>query len=143
MYTGKCGHSHECEKWMTECAECPHVHEYPASLFLDQTSYMFRKKKELLADWKDLVVVTPSVWLANRARQSFLKDCMIKVVHNGINVDIFRPQNADGLKKEYNIQPDEKVVLGLAPDILSDAKGGPYILQLAKKMEKYKLEILM
>lgn len=143
MYTGKCGHSHECEKWKTECTKCPHVHEYPASILLDQTTYMFRKKKSLFDEWKGLVIATPSQWLADRAKQSFLRNCMTKVVHNGINVDIFRPQNADALKKEYNIKPDEKVVLGLAPDILSEAKGGSYILQLAEKMKNQKVRFVL
>ena len=46
MYTGKCGHSYECEKWKSECGQCPNLKDYPSSMFFDFTKKMFKDKKK-------------------------------------------------------------------------------------------------
>ncbi len=133
MYTGKCGHAYECEKWKVECGNCPQVREYPSSLFFDFTKKMFNEKKKLFHNFNNLTIVTPSEWLANRVKQSFLKDKDIRVIHNGIDTtNIFYPRNFEHLKKKHNIT-DEKIVLAVAPNLMSEQKGGRWLLELAKK----------
>ena len=109
MYTGKCGHANECEHWKTECGNCPAVREYPKSLFFDQTRRMFRQKKQLLQDMK-MTVVTPSQWLADRVRLSFLKDKPIKVIHNGIDTGIFYPRDTTQFRKQHDLE-GKKIIL--------------------------------
>ena len=142
-YTGKCGHSVECEKWKTECSNCPHLHDYPSTLFFDHTKTMFRQKKKMFEGFNDLIVVTPSSWLAERAKQSFLKNNDIQVIHNGIDTDVFSPKDIAHLIKKYNIADDENVVLAVAPDLMSDNKGGKYVLQLADMMKDQKIRFIM
>ncbi len=72
MYTGKCGHAYECEHWKSECGQCPAIKEYPKSLFFDFTKKMFQDKKSSLLNM-DFTIVTPSNWLAERVKMSFLK----------------------------------------------------------------------
>lgn len=135
MYTGKCGHAYECEKWKVECGDCPQVREYPSSLFFDFTKKMFNEKKRLLHNFNNLTIVTPSEWLANRVKQSFLKDKDIRVIHNGIDTtNVFYPRKFEHLKKKHNIT-DEKIVLAVAPNLMSEQKGGKWILNLAKKFK--------
>ncbi|MBR0343411.1 MAG: glycosyltransferase [Oscillospiraceae bacterium] len=134
MYTGKCGHAFECKNYQKECGNCPAVREYPKSLFLDKTRQMLRAKKQLLADL-DFTIVTPSQWLADRVKTSFLKDKKLKVIHNGIDTSIFHPVDTADLRKELGIPPENKVVLALAPDIMSEQKGGKWVLQLAEIMK--------
>ena len=135
MYTGKCGHANECEKWKTECHKCPQLHEYPKSLVFDFTRKMFNEKKELFSDFNNLTIVTPSKWLANRVRQAFLKEKDIEVVHNGIDTkNTFYPRDYQYLKAKHGLK-DEKIVLALAPDLMSEAKGGNWVLQIAKKFK--------
>ncbi len=135
MYTGKCGHSYECEKWKTECRRCPHLKDYPKTFFLDHTKQMFRWKKKLLNNL-DFTIVTPSEWLAERVRQSFLGNKKIRVIHNGIDTSVFSPADADGLRKEWNIPKNHKVVFAAAPDLMSEGKGGRWVLELAGKMKE-------
>lgn len=142
-YTGKCGHSVECEKWKTECSNCPHLHDYPSTLFFDHTKTMFRQKKKMFEGFNDLIVVTPSSWLAERAKQSFLKNNDIQVIHNGIDTDVFSPKDIAHLIKKYNIADDENIVLAVAPDLMSDNKGGKYVLQLADMMKDQKIRFIM
>ncbi len=142
-YTGKCGHSVECEKWKTECGQCPHLHDYPTTLFFDHTKAMFKQKKAVFQDYENLTIVAPSRWLAERAKQSFFKNNEILVVQNGINTEIFSPKDTSELRIKHNILSDEKVVLAVAPNLLSDNKGGKWVLQLADKMKNQQVKFIL
>ena len=137
-YTGKCGHALECEKWKTECNHCPHKHDYVNTGFFDHTRYMFRKKKKFFSDYPELVLVTPSIWLTERVEQSFFKNHRIHTIYNGINTDIFYPKRGVAERDRLHLAENEKVILALAPHLMSSAKGGMFILQLAKKLKNYK-----
>ncbi len=134
MYTGKCGHAYECERWKTECGHCPAVRDYPKSLFFDFTKKMFRDKKKLLSDW-DFQIVTPSAWLADRVKQSFLKEKPISVIHNGIDTErIFYLRNANEVmeqKRKYGLE-GKRIVLSVAPNIMSDSKGGERVIEVSR-----------
>lgn len=142
-YTGKCGHSVECEQWKSECKKCPHLKEYVSTLWFDHTKYMFNQKKELFRDFEELSIIAPSQWLANRAKESFLKNHPIKVVENGIDTSIFFPQTTQKLRNELGILQNEKVVLALAPHLMTKEKGGTFILELAKRMENEKVKFIL
>ncbi|TNH80232.1 glycosyltransferase [Aeromonas sobria] len=127
-YTGKCGYAYDCEKWKTECSLCPQVKEYPSSLYFDFTQHMFNKKKRDFEEFHDLTIITPSEWLAKRVRQSFLSTYDIRVIHNGIDTKgVFYPRN---IPKQGQLI---KNVLAVAPDIMSERKGGEWVLELAKR----------
>lgn len=143
MYTGKCGHADECTRFTSGCGNCPQLGEYPKTLFFDRTAKMFAEKKALFEKLQKLVIVTPSAWLKERVKLSFLKDRDVRVVHNGIDTEIFRPRNADALRKEYHIAADEKVVLSVAPDIMSERKGGKSVLKLAEKFRGEKVKFVL
>ena len=143
MYTGKCGHAYDCSNWKTECNRCPQLHEYPKSIWLDFTQYMFNRKKRLFSDFKNLTIVTPSNWLADRVRLSFLKDKEIKVIHNGIDTqNTFYPREYKHLKSKHNLV-DEKIILAVAPNLMSDAKGGKWVLELAQLLHLENIKIIL
>lgn len=133
MYTGKCGYTYDCKKYVSGCDNCPAIKEYPKSILFDKTKQMYLIKKKLLEDM-DVEIITPSKWLADRVKLSFLKDKKIRVIHNGIDINIFHPMNVDDLKKQLNISPKDKVVIAIAPDIMIERKGGKQVLKLAKSM---------
>lgn len=142
MYTGKCGHAYECSNFQKECGNCLAVKDYPKSIFFDKTKQMLRTKKELLRDM-DFTIVTPSIWLADRVKMSFLKDKEIKVIHNGIDTTIFCPTNTTELRKKHNIPEDYKIALAVAPDIMSDRKGGKWVLKLAESLKDEKIFFIL
>lgn len=142
MYTGKCGHAYECEKWKNECKDCPQVKEYPKSLFFDFTRKMFNDKKNIMKDFNNLVITTPSEWLEKRVKESFLKDKKILTVHNGIDTDIFHFRDYGDLKLKYKLK-EEKIVLSVAPDILSERKGGRWVLELAKQYKDKNIKFIL
>lgn len=143
MYTGKCGHAFECEEWKNECGKCPQVKEYPSSLLFDFTRKMFKEKKRLFDGFDNLKIVTPSKWLADRVKQSFLGDRDIKVIHNGIDTqNIFYPRAYEHLKVKHNIT-DEKIVLAVAPYLMKPRKGGRIVIELAKRMQNEKVKFIL
>ena len=132
-YTGKCGYSYECDAWKTECGKtrCTELREYPASLLFDQTKKMYIRKKRIFQNFTNLQIVTPSKWLASRARLSFLGDKSITVVPNGIDTSVFRLRDTSELIKKYG---NAKKVVHVTPNFNDRRKGGRYVLELAKRM---------
>ena len=142
-YTGKCGHHFECEKWKTECGKCPRLHEYISTSFFDRTKRMFNSKKKAFTGFKDFTVVSPSKWLGDFAKQSFLGQYPIKIIPNGIDCSIFYPRETNELRKKFNINKDEKVVLAVAPNLMSSAKGGKLVMEIADKMKDENVKFVM
>lgn len=142
-YTGKCGHAVECEQWKTECKKCPHLKEYVSTMWFDHTKYMFKQKKEIFSDFENLSLITPSNWLAERVKESFLKDFPLNIVHNGINTTVFYPKNTEILRKELKIDDEEKIVLALAPHLMTKEKGGIFVKEIASKLEDEKIRFIM
>lgn len=142
MYTGKCGYAYQCEKWKTECHNCPQVKEYPKSLYFDFSRMMFNYKKKLLSNFDNLTIVTPSDWLANRVKSSFLTNKKTIVINNGIDTTVFSPKNVSSLRSKLNLK-DEKIVLSVAPDLLSERKGGKLVLKLASELKNENIKFIM
>lgn len=142
-YTGKCGHAYACERWKTGCGNCPRLREYPKTLWFDHTAAMLREKEELLAAISKLIIATPSKWLADRASQSILKDRDIRIVHNGIDVqNVFHPRDYDYLREKHGLH-GERIVLAVAPKLMSDSKGGRWVLKLAEKMSGENVKFIL
>ena len=93
-FTGHCPHFEyeKCSKWKTGCFDCPKAkREYPARLFFDNSRSNWKRKKKLFTAVKDMTIVTPSQWLADLVKQSYLKKYPVRVIHNGIDTSVFRP----------------------------------------------------
>lgn len=137
IYTGKCGHAKECTKYSSTCGSCPHLRDYPSSLWFDKTSKMLKSKKQLFENWNNCLIVSPSCWLNSRMSRSFLKEKNRVVVHNGIDTSIFI------VSKKQISTSDKKVILSVAPNIMSDLKGGKYVLELSKLFKASDVEFLL
>lgn len=135
-YTGKCGYHLECEKWKQECGKCPRLKEYVSTLLFDHTRKMFLSKKKAFRGFTDMTICCPSNWIAMYAKESFLNEYPIKVIPNGINTEIFHYKDAKKIRNKYKITNNEKVVVSVAPNIMSQIKGGKWVLKLAEKMQK-------
>ena len=101
-FTGHCVHYTyaKCCKWKTGCYHCPEKKRYPASIFFDNSQKNYRKKQELFTGLTNLTIVTPSDWLANQVKESFLREYNCVVVNNGIDIEVFCPQKKEN-KRPY------------------------------------------
>ena len=112
--TGQCPHFTmiQCDKWKSGCHNCPQIHDYPDA-YVDQTRTMWKYKKKWFTGVKDLTLITPSEWLADLVKISFLKEYPVKVINNGIDLTIFKPTPSD-FRAKYGISSDKRIVLGVA-----------------------------
>ncbi|KAF5050117.1 Glycosyl transferases group 1 [anaerobic digester metagenome] len=128
--TGHCTHFSyiNCEKWKTHCEKCPQKKEYPASYWLDNSFKNFQRKKGLFTSINNMTIVPVSNWLAQIIRESFLNKYPFKVIHNGIDTEVFKPQDTSNLCKRYQIQ-DKFVLLGVA-SVWNQRKGFQDFMEL-------------
>jgi len=112
-FTGQCPHFSAvgCEKWKKGCYDCPQYMNYPRSK-VDQTKFMYKKKIRWFTGIENCTLVTPSHWLADCVKESFLREYPVKVIQNGIDLGIFRPHKSS-FRERYSIQ-DKYAVLGVS-----------------------------
>ncbi|MCG7280439.1 glycosyltransferase [Chryseobacterium taklimakanense] len=115
-FTGHCAHFEYvgCEKWRTQCYACPQKKEYPKSLLIDRSKKNYIQKKEIFNKLKNMHIVTPSQWLANLTKQSFLSNYPISVINNGIDIGKFNiKSNGKEIRNKFKIG-EKSIILGVA-----------------------------
>ena len=135
-FTGYCTYFDmvKCNQWKTKCEKCAKKREH--SWLFDQSEKLFEKKKALFAGL-DLTIVTPSRWLADLAKQSFLRDYPIHVINNGIDLSVFGPSESDF--REKNGLENKKIVLGVSFE-WGKRKGADVFAALSKRLpDDYKI----
>ncbi len=132
-FTGRCA-QFRCEKWREGCGNCPHLDYFPRSLFLDNTRHVWKVREKLYNSIQTMTIVTPSKWLSDLVRISLFKENHpIKVINNGINLDIFKPVESS-FRKDHNIE-NKHMLLAVA--YFWDAGKGLYVfIELAKRLPK-------
>ena len=140
--TGHCPHftMAKCEKWREGCHNCPIPREYPAS-YIDQSKTLWKWKKKWFTGVKTLTIVTPCEWLANIVKQSFLKEYPVRVIHNGIDLEIFRPTEND-IRHKFHIAENQFLILGVALGWLKE-KGLDVFIELTKRLDPDKYKIIL
>ena len=113
-FTGHCSYFSyvKCNKWKRRCKNCPQKRDYPASYFIDNSENNFLRKRNAFTGVENMTIVTPSKWLAGLVKQSFLKEYPVKVIHNGIDTDVFKP-TLSNFRKKYHLE-NKKIILGVA-----------------------------
>ena len=141
-FTGQCPYftMKKCLKWQTGCYECPQINIYPSS-YIDRTRIMWKLKKKWFEGVENLIIVTPSHWLANLVKESYLKNYDVKVIHNGIDLEIFHP-TLNNFREKYKIDMSKKIVLGVAFD-WGVRKGLDIFIRLAQELAGEKYQIVM
>ena len=133
--TGKCAYFtyNQCNKWKTGCGHCKNLSVYPPAK-VDRTKTMWKLKKQWFTGVQDLTIVTPSKWLANLVKQSFLKEYPVQVINNGIDLDIFKPTPSD-IRERFGIMGEVKLLLGVAFD-WGIYKGLDVFIRLANELDE-------
>ena len=139
-FTGYCTHFTmcNCDKWKSECGKCPQTKGN--TWFFDKSGNVFLRKKNAFSDL-DLTIVTPSEWLAGLVKQSFLKEYPVKVINNGIDLNVFKPTSSD-FRQRYGITEDKKIILGVAFG-WGVKKGLDVFIELSKSLpEEYQIVLV-
>ena len=142
-FTGRCPYFQitGCDQWKKCCGKCVYDRKrYPASYWVDRSEKNYKKKKKLFTSIKQLTLVTPSQWLADLVKQSFLKDYNVQVINNGIDLSVFRPTESD-FRKNYGLE-DKYIILGVAA-FWGKRKGFDVFWELAKRLDdKYRIVLV-
>lgn len=134
LYTGHCYHYSfaQCDRWKTGCGRCPQKREFPASFFLDRSARNFADKCKAFTSMPHdkLTIVPVSEWIRGEMQHSFLKEYNFRVIHNGINLEVFDVYEAEAVRSKYSLQ-GKRIILGVA-SIWSREKGLQDFIELAK-----------
>lgn len=139
-FTGHCIHFTyvKCDQWRTGCAcgaACPQKRTYPETFAGDgavRWSYEQKKRLFTMLPPERVQLITPSQWLADLTKQSFLSKYDVKVVHNTINKEVFKPTPSD-FRERYGLE-NRFVVLGVASK-WGERKGLADFVRLAKDLD--------
>lgn len=135
-FTGHCAYFDMvgCEKWKKGCFHCEQLRTYPASMGKDNSSWNWKKKKELFTGL-DITLVTPCEWLSRLVKESFMKDYPVKVIYNGIDLDIFKPSHQkQKIREKYQLDC-RPIVLGVASE-WTERKGLNDFIKLSQLIGK-------
>ena len=141
-FTGHCPHFTMvgCDRWKTGCHHCPQPEVYP-KMDLDTSRWMYALKKKWFCGIQDMTLVTPSQWLADLVKQSFLKEYPVKVIHNGIDLSIFKPTPSD-FRQKHGIPEGRYLLLGVAFG-WGKRKGLDVFVVLSKRLDPDRYQIVL
>lgn len=130
-FTGHCACLGGCKKWLEDCKKCEGLSKYPKAI-LNNAKSNFKLKKELFTSVQNMTILTPSRWLKDLASNSFLSKYEIKVINNGVDLEIFK-QNENNFKKKYGLE-DRCVLLGVS-FVWVKEKGFDDFIELSKRLD--------
>jgi putative colanic acid biosynthesis glycosyltransferase len=142
-FTGHCTYfdSVNCEKWKTQCFNCPKTKFYPTSYLIDNSKKNYSIKKILFNLPKNIQLITPSNWLNNLVQQSFLQH-PVNTIYNGVDLSIFKSNNASILLRDKHQLNNKSVILGVA-SIWDKRKGLDDFIALSQILDSSKFQIIL
>lgn len=120
-FTGGCHYAGECTKYQQFCGNCPLLSKSGDE---DLSHHTLNRK---IQSFKHLnvTVAAPSHWLGECARKSTLfRDKRIKVIHNGLDLTIFKPTDKRLARKTFDLPDHKMLILFGAVGAINDPRKG-------------------
>ena len=119
FYTGHCCHYTEvaCNKWQSECRNCPLIRTGNKSWLFDNSRIIFRDKQRLFGSIRHLAVVGVSDWITNEAKKSpiFERAEKFQRIYNWIDFrKFYYRDSASSLRKKLGLNSEDFVALGVS-----------------------------
>lgn len=141
-FTGHCSHFTvvNCNQWKTKCKDCVQKEQYPKCIGLSNVEKNFERKRKVFTGVKKMTLITPSKWLADLTRQSFLREYPVEVHYNTIDKTVFKPTPSD-FRHRYSLE-NKKIILGVA-NVWNERKGLNDFYRLAEMLDdKYAIVLV-
>ncbi len=125
--TAHCAHSFAGKIKDTGFFACPSLDIYPPIAWHNE-KYLEKTKARIYKN-SNFHIATPSKWLADKVKQSVLKDKPLSVIYNGIDTNVFKPLRSDlyKLRSDLGLPQNKKIILIVAKRGQSNPwKGGNY-----------------
>lgn len=121
-FTGHCAHftAAKCDQWKSRCLDCPQLNRYPKCSFIGNVRQNFERKRTAFTGVSNLTLITPSRWLKDMVKQSFLKEYPVEVVYNKIDTNAFKPTSSN-FRSKYGL--DGKIILLGVANVWETRKG--------------------
>ena len=144
-FTGHCAYFTyaKCSEWKARCGDsCAQLGTYPATFSKGSCSWNYDQKKRLfnLVPADRMELITPSKWLADLVRQSFLAKYPVEVRYNTIDASVFKPTPSD-FRERYGIG-SRFMVLGVASP-WTERKGLADFIKLANGLNSEEYAIVL
>lgn len=145
-FTGGCHYSEQCDRYTNSCGTCPQL---DSSRNWDLSRWVWQRKRKA---WQNLnlTIVTPSVWLAERAQASSLcKDLRVEVIPHGLDTENYKPIERQIARKLLNLPQDKQLILfGASSGAMNDQRKGfhllyPALQNLSKSGWQQRLELVV
>lgn len=118
-FTGGCHYTAGCRGFETGCQNCLQLRDDWAHL----PTHAIKEMQQAI-EGVNLTVVTPSAWLAREAEKSLLfRNVPVKVIPNGIETDIFFPEDKKQAKQKLGLNPKSFILQFSAENTIEPRKG--------------------
>lgn len=139
--TGHCAFAYECRRWQSGCHVCPLLQKQnrglvePSATYLDRTRSIWQTKRSLYGR-SQLHIVTPSIWLLDKVKESILADAVsLQCIPYGIDTNVFRPIDQALARTALDLPLDVHVLLFAADNIDRERKGMDYLIETLKGLD--------
>ena len=139
--TGGCGYPDECEGFTRQCGNCPQL-KTPRP---NDASHRFFKAKAHLYEKSNLHFVGNSEWTTAQVRRSALAKHAksIRTIHNGLDVEQYKPVEKSIARKALRI-PEGRFVVGFAClDVNEKRKGAKQLMEALKAFPSKEIILLV
>ena len=119
---------------------------YPPTINSASCKWSYEVKRSIFTSLPSnrMTIITPSKWLAGLVASSYLSKYPIEVVHNTIDLNVFKPRSNSevfSVKEKYGLD-SRKIILGVASP-WSKRKGLSDFYALADKLDCSKYSIVL
>lgn len=141
-FTGRCAFTYDCEKYLTGCDEtCPTPHEYP-SLPAEVIAKSWRDRSVFFRDSTRLIAVTPSTWLASRARAGLWQSSRVDTLPNGLPLDVYAPVEKNVARQALGLDVHGPALLLAGLSLSERRKGVGIAIEAIRKIHQRPLTLL-
>ncbi len=142
LLTGRCAYTGACDQYKSSCdRSCPTFDQYPA-LKPEEIQSTFERKRQLLLNNDNLLVLGNSQWTTNWARQALqsslseqqqnLLEQRIQNITLGIDTDIFKPRDKQECRQRLGLPKERFIILTGSTSIEDERKGGKHLIEALK-----------
>ncbi|MDP3697330.1 MAG: glycosyltransferase [Candidatus Taylorbacteria bacterium] len=129
--TAHCGHAFNGVMQNNGFFTCPSLDIFPPIAWHNE-KYLESRKDKIYKN-SNFYIVTPSKWLAEKVKQSVLKDKPLSVIYNGIDTSVFKPLDKQECRQSLVLPQDKQIILIIAKGGASNPwKGGSYAQEAIK-----------
>lgn len=122
-FTGGCHYDQGCGKYRDVCGACPQLGSTKSN---DLSRAVWNRKKEAFGALGDdqLHFVAQSEWIKDQVQASPLTERFeATVIPNGLDTELFRPRETEGMRTALEIPSDHRIVLFVAQSAQNHRKG--------------------